>query len=209
MPAPVSPEATPRIGHHPWASVALFLSGVLLWGPVVLAIFVISSTRFSPVGMAGLAAVVLANNLVDLALVASMGALVLLGVYACIQQPWKGRVSTFFLLQLISLVIVMGVAVKEGVSVIQPVERAVGYVVDRWRAWRDPLPQFKRALGEPIDGDRSRHSSDVAAARKMFASSASLRERLFYNDHVLCEAAGYTDPKGLEFLLKEVWPDPH
>jgi ankyrin repeat protein len=64
------------------------------------------------------------------------------------------------------------------------------------------------ALGKDPDDSYIRHPSDLAAARKLIEENAVLRAELPDSGDVFCDAAGYTDLKGLAFLLTEVWPKP-
>lgn len=209
----MSPEdvpSKPPISHRaPWASLLLFLSGLLLWGPIALSAYVLSSARFSSSGMAGLAAVVLVENLSRFVMGSMLFGIVLLAIYGVIQRPWKkGRRSVLFVLQLIWLVVFLLQAGGTGISLTEPVTVAMRRAAAGWQSWNDPLPRFRQALGEPPDGNRSLHRSDLEEARKLFESSEALRNRLQDNGHLLCEFAAYIDPQGLEFLLAQVWPGP-
>lgn len=67
---------------------------------------------------------------------------------------------------------------------------------------------FEQALGKPVDETAPRRPSDVPAARRLLETSQPLREELPESGWLLCDAAGYSDPEGLRFLLNDVSPQP-
>ncbi|MBP1317426.1 hypothetical protein J2X56_003371 [Herbaspirillum sp. 1173] len=98
--------------RNPWGSLVLFLSGLLFWGPVGLAVLTISTARFGASGMGPMAGVYLIGALFNFVLYAAFAGGCLLAIYACIQKPWQNKpVSILFVLQLITLAgfIVLGV----------------------------------------------------------------------------------------------------
>lgn len=211
---PVNPqdaaETKSRPELDPWGSVLLFLSGMLLWGPFALALLTFSLASFGSTGMAGVGVISLADSMFTFILDCAFAGALLLAVYVVVQKPWReGALSFLFVLQLLSLGEVAAVASKEGVSIFDPAKDLATYAIDLLDQWRDASPQFMQALGAPPpETDQPRHPSDVAAARKLFASSALLRRTLHDHGGMLCELAQYTDPQGLQFLRTEVWPGP-
>lgn len=72
----------------------------------------------------------------------------------------------------------------------------------------EAVAAFEQALGKQDGEDAPRRPSDVASARKLMVTREPLRAALQESGDLLCEAARYTDPDGLRFLLTEVWPKP-
>lgn len=112
IPSPENSPSPTAAVRNPWGSLVLFLSGLLFWGPVGLAVWTISTARFGASGMGPMAGVYLIGALFNFVLYAAFAGGCLLAIYACIQKPWQNKpVSILFVLQLITLAgfIVLGV----------------------------------------------------------------------------------------------------
>lgn len=181
-----------------WTTCLLWLSGFVLWGALLgfvlmIAIGVLTTNLPAALPEAMFGSVVLA----------AWFAVVVLGVYACIERPWgKAKRSKQFVIQL-------GVAMSIIVAdywVNRALPKAIislgQSVKQQWLYYTDPVVAVSRALR--VEEGRERRNSDVAIARSKWRSNESVRLALG-DARWVCDLAMRTDTAGLAFLLTEVW----